>query len=231
MSVETWKRILIGTAPFGFALEVLLRTVVVYLFLVPAVRVLGKRMNGQVTNVELGVMLALGAIVSVPMQSPDRGIVPGLVLLVSIVALQRGLSELGTRSTRAEQMLIGRPSLLVRDGVVVPEQLRRAHISQQQLFSMLRSKHVRHLGEVERVYLEGCGAFSVLRRAQPSAGLSVLPLPSPGMTLHREPRASFVCAYCGLGAPARADSGAECENCKHRSWVEAASPQPAGGGA
>src|SRR4051812_43129161 len=110
MSLATWKRILIGTAPFGFALEVFLRTIVVYLVLVAAVRLLGKRMSGQITNLELGVMMTLGAIVSVPMQSPDRGIVPGLLLLVCVVLLQRGFSEIGTRSSRAERLLLGEAS-------------------------------------------------------------------------------------------------------------------------
>src|SRR3954463_8664910 len=162
MSLETWKRILIGKAPFEFALEVLLRTVVVYLLLLAAVRLLGKRMSGQVTNLELGVMLALGAIVSVPMMSAQRGIIPGLALLCFVVLLQRAFSQFEACSLPAARLLIGKPSMLVRDGVVLPRELEHAHLSQQQLFSVLRVHHVRHLGEVERVYLEAFGAFSVI---------------------------------------------------------------------
>src|SRR3954471_258439 len=132
MSLKTWQRMLIGNAPFGFALEVLLRTIVVYLFLLAAVRLLGKRMSGQVTNLELGVMLTLGAIVSVPMELPERGIVPGLFLLCCIVLLQRAFSELEARSQRAARILIGETSLLVCDGVISPRALARAALSQQQ---------------------------------------------------------------------------------------------------
>ena len=127
MSLRTWQRILIGQAPFGFALEVLLRTAVVYLVLVAAVRVLGKRMSGQVTNLELGVMLTLGAIVSVPMQSAETGIVPGLVLLCWVVLMQRSSSSLEASSLSAARILIGKDSLLVRDGVLLPRELEHAH--------------------------------------------------------------------------------------------------------
>ena len=218
MSPQTWKRMLIGSAPFGFALEVLLRTVVVYLFLITAVRLLGKRMTGQVTNFELGVMLTLGAIVSVPTESAERGIVPGLALLCCIVLLQRGSSQLEASSLSAARLLIGKSSLLVRDGVLLPRELERAHLSQQQLFSVLRSQRVRHLGEVERVYLEAFGAFSLFRRKEPVPGLSVLP--TTGATTGQIPRPTFVCCYCGQAAPADEDTNTRCTNCGHGEWTE-----------
>jgi uncharacterized membrane protein YcaP (DUF421 family) len=219
MSLQTWKRILIGSAPFGFALEVLLRTVVVYLFLLAAVRLLGKRMSGQVTNLELGVMLTLGAIVSVPMESAERGIIPGLVLLCCIVLMQRASSQLEACSPRAARLLIGETSLLVSDGVLRPQELKRAHVSQQQLFSVLRTQQVRHLGEVERVYLEAFGAFSVLRRSQPSSGLSIIP--SSRATSSGEPTSTPVCSYCGKKAPSdNPEKGSRCDNCEHTEWTQ-----------
>jgi uncharacterized membrane protein YcaP (DUF421 family) len=217
MSLQTWKRMLIGNAPFGFALEVLLRTAVVYLVLIAAVRLLGKRMSGQVTNLELGVMLTLGAIVSVPMQAAERGIVPGLVLLCSIVLIQRGSSQLEASSLSAARLLIGKPSLLVRDGVLLPRELEHAHLSQQQLFSVLRTQHVRHLGEVERVYLEAFGAFSVLRRTKPVPGLSVLP--SPAELAKGSASPALVCSYCGHAAPGTGQAQGCCSNCSHGEWT------------
>jgi uncharacterized membrane protein YcaP (DUF421 family) len=220
MSLQTWQRILIGNAPFGFALEVLLRTAVVYLFLLGAVRLLGKRMSGQVTNLELGVMLTLGAIVSVPMQLAERGVVPGLVLLCCIVLIQRASSQLEACSLPAARLLIGTTSLLVRDSILLPRELERAHVSQQQLFSVLRVQHIRHLGEVERVYLEAFGAFSVLKRPKPVAGLSILP--SPCVTIQRQPRRALVCSYCGQTAPIESQSATDthCDNCQHTEWTE-----------
>jgi len=188
--------------------------------------VLGKRMSGQVTNLELGVMLTLGAIVSVPMQSAETGIVPGLVLLCWVVLMQRSSSSLEASSLSAARILIGKDSLLVRDGVLLPRELEHAHLSQQQLFSVLRAQHVRHLGEVERVYLEACGAFSVLRRAKPVAGLSVLP--SAAATSGPRPGPDLVCSYCGQIAPNQPGADPRCGNCQHAAWTKPFQVEPAG---
>src|SRR4051812_24393161 len=117
-------------------------------------------MSGRVTNLELGVMLTLGAIECVAMQAGNSGVVPGLVSLCALVLINRGFSQLEASSASATRVLVGRTSMLIRDGVVLSDELEKARVSQQKLFSVLRSQHVRHLGEVERVYLETFGAFS-----------------------------------------------------------------------
>jgi len=73
-------------------LEAALRTLIIYLVLLLAMRLLGKRMNAQLTVAELSVMIMLGGIVSVPMQIPDRGILQGVLVLACIVALFRGIN-------------------------------------------------------------------------------------------------------------------------------------------
>src|SRR3954469_6723060 len=92
------RRLLIGNEPVAFLGEFVLRTVIVYLALMLAVRLLGKRMSGQITNLELAVMITLGAIVAVPMEMSDRGLVPAIVLLATVLSLQAGLSYFATRS-------------------------------------------------------------------------------------------------------------------------------------
>jgi uncharacterized membrane protein YcaP (DUF421 family) len=72
----------LGEAPPLFLLEVFVRTLVIYVFLLFILRWLGKRMSGQLIIMELSVMLTLGAIVSASMQLPDHGILEGAFLLL-----------------------------------------------------------------------------------------------------------------------------------------------------
>ncbi len=169
-------RILFGQAPPEFMLEVALRTLITYFFLLIMVNLLGKRMSGQLTVMEMAVMLTLGAIVSVPMQTPDRGILQGVVLLLCAVGFQRGISYLGYRSHLIENITQGKPSLLVSNGVLELGQLREERISKQQLFAELRTKGIFNLGAVDRIYLEACGLISIYKLRSPKAGL---PLYSP----------------------------------------------------
>jgi len=57
-----WKRILIGSAPWEFLIETFFRTLVIYIFLLQAMRLMGKRMRGQLSILELCIIVMLGAI-------------------------------------------------------------------------------------------------------------------------------------------------------------------------
>jgi uncharacterized membrane protein YcaP (DUF421 family) len=170
-----WQRILLGEEPLTFLGEVLLRTLIMFLFLTFLMRSLGKRMGGQTSNLELGVMISLGAIVSLPMQVGESGIFPAAVLLICLLGLQRSLTALIERSARVERLTQGSPSILVRDGELCKEELKSARITERELFSLLRSRDVRQLGEIKRAYLESGGVISVLRARPVREGRSIVP--------------------------------------------------------
>lgn len=94
-----WQRLLLGEAPLEFLLEAALRTLVVYVVL----RLLGKRMNAQLTVTELSVMIMLGGIVSVPMEVPDRGILQGVLVLTCVLLLYWTINYLSFKYPRVER--------------------------------------------------------------------------------------------------------------------------------
>lgn len=176
ITLDDWPRLLLGRAPGMFMIEVLARTALIYLALLIVVKLLGKRMSGQLTNVDLGVMVVLGAIVSAPMQIAQRGLLPGVVSLLVLLCLQRAIGLATAVWPRFEQWVFGRGSTLVADGQMLLPAMRRACVSHEQLHGILRAHGVRDLGEVERVYLEASGSFSVLRRADPQPVAALVPL-------------------------------------------------------
>src|SRR6195952_5060980 len=110
-------RILFGEAPPLFLVEVFIRTLITYIFLLFILRWLGKRMSGQLTIMELSVMLTLGAIVSASMQLPDHCILEGILLLHCALGFQRGISYLGVLSTKFERLTQGKVGMLIKDGI------------------------------------------------------------------------------------------------------------------
>lgn len=101
------KRWLFGHAPPEFMIEVFIRTILIYLFLLLVVRLLGKRMAGQMTLSELAVMLTLGALVSPVMQLPDRGILFGVLVLICALIFQRGLNLWAFKNEKVEHVTQG----------------------------------------------------------------------------------------------------------------------------
>ncbi len=200
IKLEDWQRILFGDTSPEFLLEVFLRTLIIYVALILAVKWLGKRMTGQLTIIEMTVMITLGAIVSVPMQMPDRGILQGLLILITALALHRGITHLGFKNPEAEKIIQGRPTVIVRNGVLQLSEMDDARISRQQLFSELRSKNIFHLGKVRRVYLEPAGTFSILMAEDAHQGLPLYP-PSDRDVLEgtkADYKQSMVCINCGM---------------------------------
>lgn len=217
-----WHRILMGSAPDQFILEVLIRTAVIYLFLLVILRLLGKRMGGQLTISELAVMLTLGAIISVPMQVPDKGLLQGIVVLICVLAFQRGIGYLGVKNTKIERITQGRECMLIKDGVMVASELRAMNISREQIIAVLRNQKVYNLGEVRRVYIEACGLFSVFKYPEARPGLSLLPPSDEAAgeafsTINK----ALLCENCGNPSRTENNTHNNCNNCGALTWTHA----------
>jgi uncharacterized membrane protein YcaP (DUF421 family) len=218
--LSDWQRILFGEAPPVFLLEVFIRTLIVYVFLLYILRWLGKRMSGQLTIMELSVMLTLGAIVSASMQIPDHGILEGVFLLLCALGFQRGISYLGVLSTKFEELTQGKAGMLVRDGVLQVDALNEFRISRQQVFAQLRNQKVYNLGAVDRMYLEASGMYSVFKGDSNKPGLSVLPSDdqSIGIILEQVP-GMMACRSCGFVQ--QSEELPACNKCGCEEWTPA----------
>ncbi|UOR07371.1 DUF421 domain-containing protein [Hymenobacter aerilatus] len=221
-----WQRILLGNAPVEFLLEVVVRTCIIYVVLLLVMRLLGKRMNAQLTRIELAVMIMLGGIVSVGMEVPDRGLAHSALILVCTLLLFRFVNWLTFRYRQVELLTQGDLQILLVDGVLDWEAMRKANLSCAQLFASLRTEDIRHLGQLKRVYLETNGEFSLYRQAEPKPGLSVLPAPDVG--LHQDaPRAEDLraCGHCGYTEPEPLPSpqSTTCPRCGASAWTYAVS--------
>jgi uncharacterized membrane protein YcaP (DUF421 family) len=215
-----FKRILFGQAPPEFLLEVFIRALLIYIVSIIVMRWLGKRMNGQLTIVELAVIVVMGATIAVPMQIPDRGIAQGFVVLFCILIFLRGINWLGFRSSRFEKIVQGEASILVKDGVLDLHELNRTKITQQQVFEILRSKKIYQLGKVKRLYLEACGIFSVYTEEEPRPGLPLFPPDDQSILAEQKKpeHASVVCINCGNR---KEEPEEACKNCGDTEWTKA----------
>jgi uncharacterized membrane protein YcaP (DUF421 family) len=215
-----WQRILFGQAPPIFLLEVFIRTVIIYIFLLFVLRWLGKRMSGQLSILEMAVMLTLGAIVSIAMQTPDRGILLSMFVLFCTLAFQRGLGWLGVKSARIEELTQGKVSTLVKDGILDDDEMRRCRITRQQLFAELRGSGIFNLGEVRRIYLEACGIFSIVKMHNPVPGLLTLPPGDKTVATLLTHTNDMVCTKCGKLTPQQTTAN-KCHACGAKSWINA----------
>ncbi|MBO2011296.1 DUF421 domain-containing protein [Hymenobacter negativus] len=230
-----WHRLFIGNNPGEFLLEVAIRTIVIYLFLLLLMRFMGKRMNAQLNVVELSVMIMLGGIVSVAMQLPDRGLLHSIMTLGCMLVLYRGINWLAFKNQTVERLVQGDLEQVVADGELDLKAMANARLSREQLFAQLRKAKIQHLGQVKRVYMEANGEFSIYQQQPPKPGLSVLP--DKDTALHFAEPADMqqqACERCGHTEPTGQHPG-NCSRCDSGTWTKAvqlkqprkeAQPQP-----
>lgn len=172
-----WQRIFIGDLPWSFTLEVVFRTVIMYVFTLLLIRWLSRRAVGQLSLIEFFLVVALGSAVGDPMFYPDVPLLHAMSVITVVVLLDRGLDRLVASSERAERMIEGSPVLLVHNGLVEYERLAQLTINRDELFQYLRLQGVENLGAVREAYMEQSGSVSVfpLPDAEAKAGILIVP--------------------------------------------------------
>lgn len=143
--------------------RVVVTTGAIYLALVLLVRLIGQRSLATMSSFDVGCVVALGAVVgrTALLETPTLAI--GLVALVSLFAMQGSLSLL--RQHRRIDRWVNRPPVLLMTGdALLRENMRRAHVAEDELRQRLRLAGVRRLDEIHCVVLERNGAVSVIRR-------------------------------------------------------------------
>jgi uncharacterized membrane protein YcaP (DUF421 family) len=141
---------------------VALRSAIIYLFLVIALRIGGKREVGQLTTPDLVVLLVVANGVQNAMVGENTTLLGGIVSTVVVIGAAKVVSMAVSRSRRLERALIGEPRILVIDGVPDPRAMREEEIGMDELLAALREHGVEHVNEVHLAVLEVDGSISVI---------------------------------------------------------------------
>lgn len=144
------------------ALAVVLATIGIYLTLLVLLRIAGQRTLANMSSFDFSAAVAFGAIVGRVVVGLQPTLLAGVIGLVTLFALQR-LFGLLRRGPRLQATFNNPPILLVAHGRVLHDNLRRAHVIEDELREKLRLTGVGSFDEVACMVLERTGAVSVLR--------------------------------------------------------------------
>ncbi len=137
------------------------RAIILYLTLIGAVRLLGKRQIGQLEASEFVVAMLLADLAAIPMQDSSLPLLSGLVPILTVVGLELVVSFLIMKSVLVRKFLCGKPVILIDNGRILQENLRRTRVTLDELMGHLRQKDVLTLSAVQYAILETDGNLSV----------------------------------------------------------------------
>lgn len=149
-----------------WVLPAILKSLVAYIILRLVVHIFGLKRVNQITTLEQILLVSLGVLAALSMETEGNLIGPALVALVVWAGLFMVERYLLTRSRAARQLAEGEPAVLVYHGKVLENNLYRQRVSIDELLSMLRAQKVFRLADVELAVMEPTGELSVLQSPQ-----------------------------------------------------------------
>ncbi len=139
----------------------ILRTAILYLLLVAAMRLMGKRQLGELQPTELVVTLLLSNLAAVPMQENGLPLLNGVLPIVVLVSLELLISGAMLKSPKIARLVSGSPLPLIRDGKVDSQTMNRLRLTVDDLLESLRQQNVFDIRQVQYAIVETNGHISV----------------------------------------------------------------------
>lgn len=209
-----WFDIFIYDTTWQFAAEIVIRTVIMYTMVFLFLRFTGKRGIRQLSIFELVIIVSLGSIAGDPMFTEDLPLVQALLIMSLVIGLYHLCTWLTMKFKPIERLLEGKPTYIVKDGVLVLAEISGGTMSNDDFFSELRQQGIRHLGQVEVGLLETDGEFSVLLFPDDEVcfGLPIFPHEYQKAT-SIQPNQPYACMHCAH-VESIASVHALCPRCK-----------------
>ena len=140
---------------------VVYRTLLFYFALILVIRLLGKRQVGQMEPSEFVVTMLIANLASVPLEDWKIPVWGGLVPMGIVFVCERLISTLCLKSIRARRLLCGKPVVLIENGRLLEENLRKTRVNLDELSGHLREQGVLQIETVQFAILETNGSITV----------------------------------------------------------------------
>ncbi|WP_181347954.1 DUF421 domain-containing protein [Thalassobacillus sp. CUG 92003] len=145
-------------------IDILIRTTVSLAVLYILCRSLSKKLISHMTFIDFVAGITIGSITADVVISTDTPFITGLTLLVVFAMLILLLDVLSLKSFQIRKILKSKPSVLIRNGKVLEDEMTKVRFSIDELLHQLRKKNAFYLDEVEAAILETDGSLSVLKK-------------------------------------------------------------------
>ncbi len=155
-------------------LDKIIRPLVVFIFLLIAFRVFGKRELGSISPFDLVIWLTISNVLQNAMIGPDNSLTGGLIGAVTMFAANYSFAALAYRFPSFEHLMQSAPTILVENGRILEPNLKRELLTVDDLRHVLRKNQVdldEELPYLRKVLLESDGAITIVRRLHGARGL------------------------------------------------------------
>jgi uncharacterized membrane protein YcaP (DUF421 family) len=136
------------------------RTVIMYIVVIIAMRALGKRQVGELETSELVITILISELAAIPMQNAEQPLISGIVPIAVLVFLGALSSLIALKSKKFRHVVYGKPSVVIENGKTVAAELKKLCMSDEELAEELRLQGVTELSDVKYGIVETSGSLA-----------------------------------------------------------------------
>ncbi|MBR5320749.1 MAG: DUF421 domain-containing protein [Clostridia bacterium] len=144
----------------------LIRTSVLYIFVIAIMRLMGKRQIGELQPTELVVTLLLSEIIAIPMQDNDISLVSAIVPVLVLVGFEILISVISLKSVKIRNLMQGNSIIIIRDGKLDLKKIKELRFTIDDILEALRQKDIFDISKVQYAVVETNGTISVMLKPQ-----------------------------------------------------------------
>ncbi|MDR0987516.1 MAG: DUF421 domain-containing protein [Ruminococcus sp.] len=154
---------------------IFIRAVILYLLLIFAVRLMGKRQIGELQPTELAITILISNLATLPIEDPGDPLLVGIIPILVLAGLDVLMSQLQFKSRKIRKLMCGTPAVIIRDGVIDQAKMKDLRFTIDDLTESLRIQGIFNIDEVQYAVVETTGAVSVYQKYknQPASNESV----------------------------------------------------------
>jgi uncharacterized membrane protein YcaP (DUF421 family) len=145
-------------------MDIALRSIVLYAFIVFVMRVIGRRELSSMTPFDLVLLIILGDAVQQGLTQDDYSVTGAIIAVATIATLQVATSYVSFRSQRARTLLEGDPIVLVERGEIIEKNLKRERMTSDEVAEEMRQQQIESLDDVKWGILESNGSISFIEK-------------------------------------------------------------------
>lgn len=147
-------------------LSLFVRCIVIYFFLLVAMRLMGKRQLGELQPFEFAITLVASELACIPMGDPNIPIVYGIISVFTLFLVHIIITKLAVKSLRLRKVLNGKPVIVIERGNILPEIMKELNMNIDDLLEALRGNGYFNPAEVEYAIVETNGSMTVLPKSE-----------------------------------------------------------------
>ncbi|QUG42210.1 DUF421 domain-containing protein [Psychrobacillus sp. INOP01] len=145
-------------------LIIMIRTFILYWFILLILRLMGKREVGELSIFDLVVFLLIAEVAAFSLDDPHSSFIHAIVPVIILFLIQIGVSYFSLKSKKFRDVMEGEPSILIRNGIIIEREMRKQRYNLDDLLQQLREQQIGSIQSVSYAFLEPSGNLSVFKK-------------------------------------------------------------------